>query len=71
MEGMNPFWWTAVLLATYGGAVAIGLTLLAGLVWLIGRSNVARILFLVLLACTLVIGVIYVTAIVMIDSKWP
>src|SRR5437773_9991080 len=71
MEGMNPFWWSALLLSAWIGGVALVLSLLAGLLWLIRRSRGPLILFLALLIFTAMAGLTYVVSIMLMYSKWP
>ena len=66
MEGMNPFWWSALPLSAWIGGVGLVLSLLAGLLWLIRRSRGPLILFLALLIFTAMAGLTYVMTIALV-----
>jgi hypothetical protein len=71
VEGINPFWWTVGLAAAWIAGLSIPVTLLAGLFWLIQRSRVSLWIFIVVVAGTIVSGLAFGAACLLMSSKWP
>lgn len=71
VEGMNPFWFGVILIATFAGPAFLLLTLVAGIVWRVGRARAARTVFLVLLACTAFAGLSWLAGALLIGTHWP
>jgi hypothetical protein len=71
MEGMNPFWVTVIVIATFAGPAFLVLTIVAAIVWLVVRSRAMRIVSFALLSCTIFTGAAWLAAMFLIGSPWP
>jgi hypothetical protein len=71
VEGINPFWWTVGLVAAWTAGLSIPITMLSGLFWLSQRSRVSLLIFFVMLGGTIMSGLTFGIACVLMSSKWP
>jgi hypothetical protein len=71
MEGMNPFWYQVVLVATIAGPAFLVFTIVAGIVWFLLRSKTSGTIFAVLLACTALAVASWLAGVILIGTKWP
>ena len=71
VEGLNPFWYSVVLITTLVGPACLAITVVAGIVWLIVRSRVSRIVFFALLTCTIIAGLSWLAALMLMGTSWP
>jgi hypothetical protein len=73
MEGINPFWFHVILVATIAGPAFLVFTIVAGIVWLFLRSKTSRTIFVALLACTVIAGLSWLVGLTMsmFGARWP